>query len=306
MPTRPLVMLLALAALLAFVPIQAQAAELEPNDTPAQANPIDIGYAAAVINAELTSRYEHDYYRFHGEAGRTYVVETFNVQAISYSYGATALYVYAPNGTTILADDDNSMNGTGDAQARAVFRAPSTGDYYARIETSWTWFGLYSLRVLAHYDEPGAAWDAANDMEPNDALELAIPIGVGRGQAQTHTLTPSDTTFKQNKIDRDAFRFQATAGVHYVLETFNVAVKSYRGPGIWLYDSDGSGLITDDAYAYGGDANGLSRVAFTPMESGTYTFQVRTADIFGWSGRYSIRVCPTSCLDQVFVPVARR
>ena len=55
-------------------------AETEPNDTPAQANDIGIGWQNAETNASISSPSDVDFFKFSACAGCTFVIETFNVQ----------------------------------------------------------------------------------------------------------------------------------------------------------------------------------------------------------------------------------
>jgi hypothetical protein len=149
-------------------------AESEPNDVPAQATPIGIGYQNSETNASISSATDKDYYRFDAEAGRTYVIETYNIQATSNNL-ATGLYLYNAS-NALLAQDQYGQNGISSSDARITYQFATSGAYYLlvtpRLFNNWT--GAYSLRILPKYDEPGAGWDAGNDYEPNDSLVNAF------------------------------------------------------------------------------------------------------------------------------------
>lgn len=143
-------------------------------------------------------------------------------------------------------------------------------------------------------------------MEPNNASEIAAPIAIGRANGQQHVLTPRHPSMRTNTVDYDFFRFIGLAGTRYTVETFDVAVRERRAPGLWILDGDDSGEIDNDRFAQYGDEPGSARLKFTVHTSGIYLILVANPNYAEWSGRYSIRVCPATCLEQVFVPVARR
>ncbi len=162
----------------------------EPNDTPELANTITIGLGGAVTrqlfdhSSFVTGDSDQDYYRFEAAANRTYVIETFNIAGTPDTY-ATGLWLYNASGTQI-DDDRYGSQGTGNVNARITFTPTTSGTYLVRVVRAYgPWTGSYSLRVLPRYDQPGAAWNASNDYEPNDIIELANELKVGLNNAVT-------------------------------------------------------------------------------------------------------------------------
>ncbi len=299
-----LFLLIVLVLLVTALPASA-VAESEPNDTPAQALPIGVGYAGAVINATLDTMQDVDYYRLEARAGRTYVIEAFNVQKEISWYRSAALELYASNGTTMLAEDWTAYDGSGETSARMIYTFPLDGAAYIKVKSTSSWAGVYSLRVLAKYDEPGAAWNVANRMESNDVRELAVALGLGAVHAQQHTIAEQNVSIRVAKDDVDYLRFTGQAGHTYTVELFNVATDG-EGPGLWVFEGASSSVLAGDPWADNGEGAVWARATFVAPSSTTYFARVGNGMFTYWTGSYSIRVCEDVCIEQVFAPIARR
>ncbi|MCA9975693.1 MAG: PPC domain-containing protein, partial [Anaerolineales bacterium] len=238
-----LVMLIIVALVsLMSLPIVVRA-ESEPNDTFATADPINVGLSNAEVNATVNPLNDEDYYSFTAVAGRTYVIETYDIQGTGVN--ATGIYLYDSSQTEIT-HDRTGVNGTGNANARIVYTFATGGTYYIRVKDDYyyNWTGTYSLRILPKYDEPGAAWNPANDNEPNDVRALANEIQVGLSNAQTHQLF-NNSNYVNNGSDFDYYWFTAEAGRTYVIETYNVQGTGLNATGLWLYDNSGAEITND-------------------------------------------------------------
>ena len=126
-------------------------AESEPNDSFATADPIGIGLSNAEVNATINPLNEEDYYSFTAVAGRTYVIETYNIQGTGFN--ATGLSLY-DSSEAVITSDYTGVNGTGNANARIVHTFTTGGTYYIRVKDDQyaNWTGTYSLRILPQYD----------------------------------------------------------------------------------------------------------------------------------------------------------
>jgi hypothetical protein len=113
----------------------------------------------------------------------------------------------------LVANDESGNSGTGNANARIIYTFITSDTYYIAVSRARfrTWQGTYSLRILPKHNEPNAAWDAANDNEPNNVLELANEIQIGLSNAQTHQLF-DHSSFVTNDSDYDWYHFTAEAG----------------------------------------------------------------------------------------------
>ena len=272
----PLSSLAILFMLILLIPPALVFAENEPNDTPAQANPLSLGVVGD-RNASLSTSSDVDWFRVSLAQDRWYVFETFNVSPIL----ETRLALYDTNGTTKLAED-YANNGTGNSLARIAWQAPASGDYYLRV-SSYSGAGPYSIRALQKYDE-GATWDGYH--EPNDTWQTAHLLNVGRENAVTSTIYPRGP-YSTNTGDHDWFRFQAVLGRWYVMETFHVA------PGLdtvlTLYDVNGTTWLDDDYY--GGTGNARSRILWQAPQTAVFYLRV-VAQGSSQEGLYSLRVLP--------------
>lgn len=250
-------------------------AELEPNDTPGQANPLIVGVTGDT-NASLSSSSDVDWYKVSVTQDRWYVFETYNVSTNLH----TLLRLYATDGTTQLAYAYSS--GTGNTLSRITWQAPFSGDYYLRVSSS-SGAGPYSVRALAKYGE-GATWDGTH--EPNDTWQIAHLINVGRDNAISTTIYPRGP-YSTYTGDYDFFRFNAVLGNWYIIETYNVATT--LNTSLSVYDIDGG---TESDYDYGsGTGNSEARIIWQAPQTGIFYIRVR-AESSTQEGAYSLRVLP--------------
>ncbi|MCA9969646.1 MAG: PPC domain-containing protein, partial [Anaerolineales bacterium] len=278
--------------------------DMEPNDVLVLANALDVGLSHwqthQLFNhaSYATNGPDHDWYRFTAEAGRTYVMETYNVQS---SGNATGLWLFDASGAEII-NDRYGNNGTGTGNARIVYTFTTGGTYFllVRQESFSNFTGTYSIRVLPKYDEPGAAWDPANDMEPNDVRVLATPLQVGAVHGEAHRLF-DHTPYVTADSDHDWYWFTAVAGIPYVIQTYGVQASG-RATGLWLYNDSGT-LLEDDQY--GSSQTGQASLTYTFVTPGTYFVLVKDARTTTWSGPYSVRVCELDCAQFSYLPVIR-
>jgi subtilisin family serine protease len=148
----------------------------EPDDTPVQAAPIATNGVPVARRFEVPG--DVDWFRFEAAAGQDYVLETSNLGNLG--KGATrrqqvrtkgdvrvlaadtVLYLYGPDGTTLLDSDDD---GGGGLASRIDFNCPAAGTYYARILDFWGDVGTYSFSIRETTLEPGPfeLWDVDMD-----------------------------------------------------------------------------------------------------------------------------------------------
>jgi hypothetical protein len=277
----------------------------EPNDVPELATPIAPGLANALSrtifdNTSLVSGNDDvDYYRFDAQAGQTFVIQTFNVSGQRRGPG-TRLRLLNSTGTEL----GNGGFGTGTTDKQIVFSFTSPGIYFLEVTradfTSWT--GAYSLRVLPRFDQSGAAWDEANDSEPNDTPELANLLGLGADKAVTRQIQ-GNSNIVSGDTDVDYYRFEVQAGQRIVIQTFNVQVTSGNvGAALTLFNSTG----TKVADSVAGRGNVHREIAVTLPNSGTYFALVTRQDFSSWTGTYSLRLCADRCQQGTYLPLVRK
>jgi hypothetical protein len=128
----------------------------EPNDSYTDAQPIEVGVSVSQEHS-LYPEGDTDWVSFYAEAGRYYVAETYSVEG----YGVvgpydvdTYIYAYGPDGSTILAEDDDS--GTGKGYSKLSFKPAVSGIHFIRIVDYNTANGFspartgdYVLKVIA-------------------------------------------------------------------------------------------------------------------------------------------------------------
>jgi Zn-dependent metalloprotease len=237
----------------------------EPDDDAGSANAIATDGTVQTHNFHADG--DADWVQFPTSSGQTCTIETANLGSRS----DTTLNLYDSSLTLITSDDDS---GTGLA-SRIVQTISSTETYYVEVRH----FNSSISGADTNYDLAVSCVAAgADSFEPDDTAAQASPITVD-GSAQTHDFHVAG--------DLDWIQFPATAGLNYVIETFNLG--SSGDTVISLYDIDGTTLIASDDD--GGD--GLaSRIAWTAPAGGTYYVRISHFgnNTFGPDTNYDISV----------------
>ena len=295
--------------------------EIEPNDTLAQAQLLSSIGRDSPLSAAINTPGDVDWYKFQATAGRTYVMELFNVASSLGAWGyecggyygdGVGIRVYDQAGNLVVSSCD--AYGAGNVHNYLSFTAGVTGVYYILVQpNSKTAAGAYSLRVLPKYDEPGASWDPATH-EPNNSIWNAYAIGLGRENALTSIIEQRDPTYITYTVDHDWYRFNAVAGRTYVVELFNVASSlgawgyecdGYYGDGVGIrvYDQAGNLVVSScDANTSSYIHNSLSFVAGL---NGVYYILVQPNSKTAY-GTYTICLSHSSCIRRVYLPLIRR
>jgi hypothetical protein len=254
----------------------------EPNDSWETAQAIEVGRENALYTtiyprgAYSTNTGDHDWFRFEAILGHRYVIETHNVAPALNTF----LALFDTNGTTQIDYDYGS--GTGNSEARIVWQAPQTGEFFIRVRAeSSSQSGEYSIRVLPKYDE-GATWD--NNWEPDDEWVTATPIILN--QTQSRSLYER-SNYRTNNAETDYFWFTAQAGYQYTVNLLSVA--STLRANLYILSLDGTTVLASNtSYTDLGTPKSLSYTFATP---GNYYVRVRpysnSSDDYG---DYQLRV----------------
>lgn len=226
-------------------------------------------------------------------AGRTYIVETFEVQAgpgpgtTLTIYGADGRYL--TSGGTGLADADRSV----------ALVAPSDGPLAIHVAGRDGWAGGFRVRALARFDQPGAAW--GEDLEPNERCELATPLAVD-GPAEAHALQGAEPGTVSHWPDADSYRFQAKPGSTYEVLVAGPLLGGQDGAvALSLHDMAGeylafgsrvisAGASASLVHAFAQGAEICARVVGRPGSASA-------------EGLYTIRVCEGRCVPTIFLPM---
>ena len=221
----------------------------EPDDSAAQARSIATDGAPQTHNFHVAS--DNDWVKFTTTAGAQYTIQTSNLGATT----DTFLHLYDTNGTTELARDDDSGGGLA---SRIVWVAPTSGTYHVRVhDYSNTRYGAsasYELGILRISASPDA-------YEPDDSAAQARLIGAD-GASETHNLHVAG--------DNDWFKFAATAGNQYTLQTTNLGTTADTY--LYLYGTDGATILARDDDGGEGLA---SKIVWIAGSDGTYLARVR-------------------------------
>jgi hypothetical protein len=311
-------------------------ATFEPNQRAANAYQVAVGRETGV-RAAIEQREpafstffdDVDWYRFTAEAGKTYVVELFDVANTlggtgrgcdGYSKTGMALLIYSPTlGKAIAGDCNSTTHSAGNVHSIAEFTAGVSGNFFIQVlPNSANVSGPYSLRVLKRFDE-GGSWDTA--YEPNNAAATAYLLPE-RSPAvlDKAAIEARDPQLATNRSDVDWYAFKATAGRQYTVELLKVdGPLTARGNACNGYTSDGLGLLIyspalGNAVAGQCDANGRpgtgihTGFTFTAGATGIFYIQV-LPNVATASGGYTLRACEGTCppvMNQIYLPLQRK
>ena len=218
----------------------------EPLIDRSQAAPVRVGES---VGGELDTHGDFDLFRFQAEAGRWYQID-----AALISLGDSLLELYDSDGQ-LAAYSDNYPGQ--DWAARILWRAPTAGDYYAKVSSPHRAdSGTYRFSAVAVDipDEHGDGAGDATDIDVGEVVESAL----------------------EHRADSDWFRFQAAEGAIYEIYTPETAEDDYNHVELWLYDSRGETLNSSywtkmTAQKMGGDG----RVYWKATESGDHYVKVQ-------------------------------
>lgn len=285
--------------------------EQEANSSFGTAQKLEKIGAKNPISAQIGQAKDVDYYSFDVVAGRTYIIELFDVannltlkgsqhQCKDYKtfYGLFPIvYDSAENEVARQCEPNGSAN----VHSTLSFSAGVTGTYTIAIfPHSDSVIGTYRLQVLPKYNESDSAWDLQN-FEPNNLINIAYPIKIGAENSLSSEIEQRNSQFATNSGDRDSYHFQASAGETYTIELFDVSnnlvlkgdqhqcksYKTYQGLFPIVYDPATNEVVRQCEPNGSGEIH--SAINFTAGIDGTYTIKVVPHSNLV-SGTYNIRV----------------
>ncbi|MDH7504809.1 MAG: pre-peptidase C-terminal domain-containing protein [Candidatus Acetothermia bacterium] len=235
-------------------------------DDPLSATPISTDGSPIAGYIEVPG--DVDYFLFSAEANWSYLLATEQLSAEM----DTLLTLYAPDGRTVLAEDDNSGGGRA---SRLAWAAPASGTYFVAVRhADPNGTGGYALTVkkTGYGDDYGNS-PATAVAVPTDGTALAGRIEV-----------PGDVDF---------FSFSAKAEAKYTIATSDLS--SEMDTFLTLYGPDGRTVLAEDDNSGGGRA---SRLEWSCPASGTYFVSVRHARPDG-TGAYTLTISAVLQLREV-------
>lgn len=252
-----LVLLLLLATLLAAPPARAaEVLEVEPNNSTARAQPLQLGDSVSGIFGPRgdcdNNFYDCDIYKFTApSAGRLTIDLRF-----SGSLGTEAslgLSVFASDGTSLYRQDISSADYDGSA-LRGLAMYVDAGVFYVALTTRTSGFSSGYIWSNQPYSLSAAVASGVVETERNNSTANADPIGLGTTVAGSSFNGDCDNNFydcdfykltmpQQSRLSAD-FRFSCDLGTNeiYIFATYDNAGNRLTRSDIRGSDCDGANL----------------------------------------------------------------
>ena len=244
-----------------------------PSPAPTPEPKIDVSQAALVrvgetVVGEVETHGGFDLFRFRADEGRWYQVD-----AARRSLGDSMLELYDSNGQPLgFSDNYPGQNWA----ARAVWRAPAAGDYYAKVSSPYKVdLGTYNFSVVEV--------DIADEHGDSEGDATGIAVGTVVESALEH------------RADSDWFRFQAEAGVLYEIYALSETVEDvYERVILKLYDFHGE-TLNSSFWSIMVSEDG--KLFWKATKSGDHYVEVGN-DYFVSEIPYSLTVAPSNVVDD--------
>ena len=226
-------------------------AESEPNDSARTADSVALGdQATGVINPA----HDADTWFVDLEAGQFFSADVD--AAAAGSPLDAVLVLVAPNGTTVLASNDDYDG----ADPRISYRVPVSGRYFVTIVAFGGMVGSPELTYAITFGKVVCA-GVGTEQEPNDAPGTAGRVtvgGSGTGEICATDANPAG--------DQDYWAFTAQAGTTLQLDVVAAESGLFVDPILFLLASDGVTRL-----AFNDDGNGTDpRLRYPIATTGTY------------------------------------
>ena len=266
---------------------QSSVPEVEPNNSPVTATPLDVSSGVVVASGVIGALGDHDYFSFVAPAGARVwmLVDTGGGQVAGATSRDSMLTLYAGNGTTVIEEDDNDGSGngadfteeTGLASAIAGRILTSGGTYYVKISETANNGIINPYKLYLVVSVGSALPESEGNNSPvaaNPILGLGMAVGLRAGSISTgadadvYSVTVAAGNTLMLGVDADPARTGAAADlVLDLISTDQVNV---------LYSANSSGSEPGAAEMF----------AFAVPAAGTYFARVRHAS--GGTGSYQL------------------
>ena len=236
----------------------------EPDDSSVAASPIAVDAAAQQHTIHLDD--DEDWVSFTVTAGRAYTIQT--AEGTPADSMDTVLYLYDSDGMTLIDYNYDDPYSYYPYYSRIDYVADADKTVYAMVRGGdFGRTGAYALSVKL----------VGDSYEPDGSFGLATPLTVGAA-AQQHSIDPDD--------DEDWVSFTVETGYKYALTTAPGASPDDPNTELYLYDSDGTTLITSNSDDETEDRGYFSRIDYTADADKTVF-----AKVAGWdTGTYTLSV----------------
>ena len=236
----------------------------EPDDSSVAASPIAVDAAAQQHTIHLDD--DEDWVSFTVTAGRAYTIQT--AEGTPADSMDTVLYLYDSDGMTLIDYNYDDPYSYYPYYSRIDYVADADKTVYAMVRGGdFGRTGAYALSVKL----------VGDSYEPDGSFGLATPLTVGAA-AQQHSIDPDD--------DEDWVSFTVETGYKYALTTAPGASPDDPNTELYLYDSDGTTLITSNSDDETEDRGYFSRIDYTADADKTVF-----AKVAGWdTGTYALSV----------------
>ena len=253
----------------------------EPNDSVADAAPVEVGSTALASLYNQATGADTDIYAIEVEAGESYRV---NLETVAGNFD-TFLRVLGSDGTTVLAENDNNQDTTLGTDSLVNFTAPETGTVYAEVTNlngENTPFNLYAMDValfIGDETEPNGTAAVSGTTISNVDLTTAqsVPLGVAL-DAAIGEVSEEPETIDPDPTDADIFAVEVEAGTTIVADV-ETAASGAPDTLAALYNADGEQVAFNDDFT-----GRESRVSYTAETAGTYYVVVVSWDAAGTNG----------------------
>lgn len=239
------------AAVAALTVFPVLAAQDDHGDTPATATPVVIG---VTTSGSIEVAGDNDFFSFTAPANSYLRIETFNLLPLDTGGDScdTVIALYASDGTTILAEDDQS--GSEQDASKILWPNSTTQTLYLEIYHFYsTGTGKYNFIIEAN--------ELPSDDHGNTADSTATPLVLNASSTLGEVELPGDVDF---------FRFSLAQGIFYDLETSELSDESDTL--LAFFDTNGQTiLVTDDQ---SGRETNASRIVMKAPSSGVFYARV--------------------------------
>jgi hypothetical protein len=246
----------------------------------------------AAISGVITTPGQVDCYRLDVVAGRTYVVETFDV--VRGSGEGTYLSVYDAGGGIAA----RGSPADGDADRTLEITAPADGSLEIRVTGHGAWVGGYRLRALAARGEPGAAWDARG--EPDGRYSLGHSLAVG--EPIWGDIAAASPAAISRYPDGDSYARDLAGGRTYLIVVDGLPADAPAGAVFLVLSEVASELVVGGERSGAGGAPAQMIVA--PRASTRYCQGVSGLEATPWSGAYRVRA--VEMMARALLPLVAR